>query len=73
MYNLLGEPNFEGVPHLKGLIECLQIPGVSVHMYGKAATRGFRKMGHVTVTDVELDGALKKALQVKNTLKVISE
>ena len=28
----------------------LTVPGASVHMYGKAAVREGRKMGHVTLT-----------------------
>ncbi|EDM25217.1 phosphoribosylaminoimidazole carboxylase ATPase subunit [Lentisphaera araneosa HTCC2155] len=73
MYNLLGEPGHTGEPVLDGLEVCLHIPGVSLHMYGKAETRGFRKMGHVTVTSENLDEALEKALIVKKNLKVISE
>ncbi|WDE95988.1 5-(carboxyamino)imidazole ribonucleotide synthase [Lentisphaera profundi] len=73
MYNLLGEPGYTGEPYLHGLEVCLHIPGVSLHMYGKAETRGFRKMGHVTVTSTVLEDALDKALIVKKNLKVISE
>ena len=73
MYNILGEPGHSGEPVLDGLEVCLQIPGVSLHMYGKAETRGFRKMGHVTVTSTNLGDALEKALIVKKNLKVISE
>ena len=73
MYNVRGEPGYEGEPVLDGRDICLKIPGVSLHMYGKAQTRGFRKMGHVTVTSLTLEDALEKALMVKKNLKVISE
>ena len=73
MYNILGEPGYTGEPKLDGLETCLEVPGVSLHMYGKAETRGFRKMGHATVTSVDLEEALEKALFVKKNLKVISE
>ena len=73
MYNILVSLGYSGEPFIDGLEVCLQIPGVSLHMYGKAETRGFRKMGHVTVTSTELEDALEKALIVKKNLKVISE
>lgn len=46
MVNLLGENSRPGGPD--GLAEALVVPGVNVHLYGKAAARPGRKMGHVT-------------------------
>jgi 5-(carboxyamino)imidazole ribonucleotide synthase len=46
MVNLLGETARTGGPD--GLSESLAVPGVQVHLYGKAASRPGRKMGHVT-------------------------
>ena len=46
MVNLLGENSRPGGPD--GLPEALAVPGVNVHLYGKAAARPGRKMGHVT-------------------------
>ncbi len=46
MVNLLGETARTDGPD--GLAEALAVPGVQVHLYGKAATRPGRKMGHVT-------------------------
>jgi 5-(carboxyamino)imidazole ribonucleotide synthase len=46
MVNLLGETSRPGGPD--GLAEALAIPGANVHLYGKAAARPGRKMGHVT-------------------------
>lgn len=72
MVNLLGEKGFEGEAVYEGMEEVLKLPGVHVHLYGKKFTRSFRKMGHVTVTAQTLDEAHKIAVQVKETLKVIS-
>jgi 5-(carboxyamino)imidazole ribonucleotide synthase len=70
MMNLLGEPGESGLPELAGFAEALAIPGVIVHVYGKAETRPFRKMGHVTVLDEDLEEARRKALRVKQILQV---
>ena len=72
MVNLLGEPGYKGPAKYEGLEEVLKIEGVKPHIYGKEMTKPFRKMGHVTVLDEDLDQALKKAHQVKDLLKVIA-
>jgi hypothetical protein len=55
MINLLGAPGHRGRPLIRGLAAALAIPGVCVHIYGKAATTPFRKMGHVTVLDRDIE------------------
>jgi 5-(carboxyamino)imidazole ribonucleotide synthase len=72
MVNLLGEPGFNGPVQYLGVEECLAIPGVYVHLYGKARTSPFRKMGHVTVTAPTIEAAIAKANVVRATLKVVS-
>lgn len=72
MVNLLGEPGYEGEAKYQGLDEALAVDGVSIHLYGKKLTRPFRKMGHVTITDRDIERAKEKAKFVKNTLKVIA-
>jgi 5-(carboxyamino)imidazole ribonucleotide synthase len=72
MVNLIGEEGFSGEAKFIGLDKALEIPGVKVHDYGKAETRPFRKMGHVTITDQNIEEALKKAAKVKQVLKVES-
>ena len=72
MLNLLGEPEYEGPVYYEGFAECMTIEGVKVHLYGKKMTRPFRKMGHITVLCDSIEGALKKAEQVKNIIKVKS-
>lgn len=72
MVNLLGEPGFEGAAQYQGMEEVLKLSGVHVHLYGKRITKPFRKMGHVTIVDADLERLKKKADFVKQTLKVIA-
>ncbi|OCX53810.1 5-(carboxyamino)imidazole ribonucleotide synthase [Mucilaginibacter sp. PPCGB 2223] len=72
MINLLGEPGYEGPAQYQGLEEILKCSGVYVHLYGKALTKPFRKMGHVTIVDADREKAIEKARFVQQTLKVIS-
>lgn len=72
MINLLGEPGFEGTPLYEGMSKCLAIEGVNIHFYGKNETRPFRKMGHVTIIDSNLENAKNKTKFVQQTLKIKS-
>lgn len=72
MLNLLGEPGYEGTPIFKGMEECLALEGVNIHYYGKNYTKPYRKMGHVTIIDNNLENAKNKAKFVKENLKIIS-
>ncbi|ARS39547.1 5-(carboxyamino)imidazole ribonucleotide synthase [Sphingobacteriaceae bacterium GW460-11-11-14-LB5] len=72
MINLLGEKGFEGVAKYENLEKTLGIDGVYVHLYGKKYTKPFRKMGHVTIVDIDRDKAIEKARFVQKTLKVIA-
>lgn len=72
MLNVLGEPAYKGPVRYEGVDACLALPGVHLHLYSKAHTAPFRKMGHVTVTASDLKTALENAQFVKNTLKVTS-
>ena len=73
MVNLLGEPGYQGRPAISGLAAALAIPGVCLHIYGKAVTRPGRKMGHVTVIDETLEGACEKAKVVKMLIKILGD
>jgi 5-(carboxyamino)imidazole ribonucleotide synthase len=73
MVNLLGEPGYTGRPVIIGLAAVLAIPGVCVHIYGKAITKPGRKMGHVTVIDESVEAACAKAEQVKALIKVLGD
>lgn len=72
MLNLLGDEGFKGPVRYEGVAECLALSGVHVHLYGKAMTAPFRKMGHVTITADTLESAFEKADFVKKTLRVRS-
>lgn len=72
MVNLLGAEGHNGPVVYEGLIPCLETPGIHVHLYGKKNTKPFRKMGHVTVTDSDLEQAKQKAQWVKQTIRVES-
>ncbi len=73
MINLLGEKGFEGKAVYNGLAQALEIEGVYPHIYGKEITKPFRKMGHVTITDLTIEKVKAKAKKVQGLIKVISE
>lgn len=70
MVNLLGEEGYEGEPIIEGIHEALEIPELSFHFYAKSFTKPFRKMGHITVLDDDIDKALEKAMKAKDILKI---
>ena len=73
MVNLVGAEGFSGEVIYKNIEEVLSIEGVTPHIYGKKETRPFRKMGHVTIVNTDIDIARNVAQQVKETIKVISK
>ncbi|MCB0479440.1 MAG: 5-(carboxyamino)imidazole ribonucleotide synthase [Crocinitomicaceae bacterium] len=73
MINLLGEKGFEGPVVYDKLDEVTAISGVKPHIYGKKETKPFRKMGHITIIDKDLEKAKEKARFVKETIKVIAK
>lgn len=70
MVNLLGEEGHSGIANYVGLEEVLAVEGTYVHLYGKKLTKPFRKMGHVTIVDHDIESLKKKIDFVKKTLKV---
>ena len=73
MVNLVGKEGYNGAVHYKNLEHILAIEGVNPHIYGKKETRPFRKMGHITIVNKDLDIARKIAEEVKETIEVISK
>ena len=73
MVNLVGAENYSGDVVYENIDTIMQMEGVTPHIYGKKQTRPFRKMGHVTIVNEDLDVARNIAEQVKNTIKVISK
>ncbi|NAS14168.1 5-(carboxyamino)imidazole ribonucleotide synthase [Poritiphilus flavus] len=73
MVNLVGAEGFRGDVHYENMEEILEIDGVTPHVYGKKQTRPFRKMGHVTIVDTNMERARSTAEKVKKTVRVISK
>lgn len=72
MVNLLGEKGYVGAAKYDGIEKVMATAGVNVHLYGKSETKPFRKMGHVTIVDKDLNKAKEKARFVKDNLKIIA-
>jgi len=72
MINILGEPGFAGKAKFDGLADCMAVEGFKLHNYGKKDTKPFRKMGHATVMDSDIEKAKDKARFIKDKLKVIA-
>lgn len=73
MVNLVGEEGFSGDVIYENIEKVLQIDGVTPHIYGKKITKPFRKMGHVTIVNTDINKARKTAQKVKETIRVISK
>jgi 5-(carboxyamino)imidazole ribonucleotide synthase len=72
MVNLVGDKDYKGSVLYENIEEIMQLSGVTPHIYGKRETRPFRKMGHVSIVNKDIDEARKIAEQVKKKIKVIS-
>ena len=73
MVNLVGAENHNGAVYYEQMNTILAMPGVIPHIYGKKDTRPFRKMGHVTIINKNLEEARKIAEHVKKIIQVISK
>jgi len=73
MVNLVGEEGHSGEVVYENIDKIMDIDGVTPHIYGKKETRPFRKMGHVTIVNEDLDEARRVAEVVKDTIRVISK
>ncbi|WP_338646247.1 5-(carboxyamino)imidazole ribonucleotide synthase [Flavobacterium sp. KS-LB2] len=72
MVNLVGAEGFSGNVVYENIEKILGWNGVTPHIYGKKQTRPFRKMGHVTIVNEDINEARRIAENVKNTIRVIS-
>jgi phosphoribosylaminoimidazole carboxylase (NCAIR synthetase) len=72
MINLLGAEGHTGPAHYDGWEKLLAIPEVYPHLYGKAETRPFRKMGHVTALGDTVEQARTRARLAREAVRVIS-
>ena len=68
MINILGER--QGEVSVTGMENVLQIPQVSVHIYGKLETKIERKMGHITALGKTIKEAEKKAIKARKLLTI---
>jgi 5-(carboxyamino)imidazole ribonucleotide synthase len=72
MVNLVGEEGYSGPVVYENISNIMAIDGVTPHIYGKRETRPFRKMGHVTIVNENMNEARRIAEEVKNSIRVIS-
>lgn len=72
MINLLGEDGYTGEAYVEGKEEAMQEKGVYIHLYGKKLTKPFRKMGHVTLLDENVDQLKERANRIKDLIKIKS-
>lgn len=72
MINLIGAQGYTGDVKYDGFHELLSYPGVHVHLYGKSQTKPYRKMGHITVANENLQEAKRIAKEIKPKINVIS-
>lgn len=73
MLNLLGAPGSEGRVKLSGLSEALMFHNVNVHLYGKAQTRPYRKMGHATILGQNLEIGEQIADKLREIITISGE
>ena len=72
MVNLVGAEGYQGKVVYENIEQIMAMEGVPPHIYGKKETRPFRKMGHVTIVNPNINKARQIAEQVKNTIRVIA-
>jgi len=70
MVNLLGAEDANGEAQYLGMNELLKGSGVYPHLYGKTMVKPFRKMGHVTIINKDLDKAKEIARKIKDSAMV---
>jgi 5-(carboxyamino)imidazole ribonucleotide synthase len=70
MINLLGEKGFEGKARYENIEDVLHTEGAYIHLYGKEDTKPFRKMGHITVCNSNLEDAKATARKFLSEVKV---
>ncbi|MDR2558550.1 MAG: 5-(carboxyamino)imidazole ribonucleotide synthase [Oscillospiraceae bacterium] len=70
MVNLLGQSN--GKAELIGAEDAYrENPNIRIHLYGKPESKKARKMGHFTVIDETVEGAVECAERAKEIIKIV--
>lgn len=72
MVNLLGEEGYQGPAVYEGMEKLLGTEMVFPFLYWKAITKPFRKMGHITVMDSNIEALKEKVKYIKENIRVIS-
>jgi 5-(carboxyamino)imidazole ribonucleotide synthase len=72
LLNLVGAEGFTGEAVVDGFENALNTEGVHIHLYGKHITKPFRKMGHVTILNKNVEKAVEIALDLKSNLRIIA-
>lgn len=73
MLNLIGTEGYSGEVKIKGLENILNLPGHSLHWYGKEITKPGRKMGHSTIVGSSWDSIIQQIETIKEEMKIISK
>ena len=73
MINLLGSEGHSGPAICQGMEAALSITGCHIHLYGKKETRPYRKMGHVTIRESNINLLKAKINLIKSTIKFVSD
>ena len=73
MINLLGAEGHTGPTVYEGWMDVLAVPEVHPHLYGKAETRPFRKMGHLTALGDTVAVARDRAARARALLRITAE
>ncbi len=73
LINLLGAEGTSGPTNYEGWMDVLAIPEVHPHLYGKADTRPFRKMGHLTALGDTVAMARDRARKAQQLLHIIGD
>ncbi|MCS7189813.1 MAG: 5-(carboxyamino)imidazole ribonucleotide synthase [Bacteroidia bacterium] len=70
LLNILGPVEKSGKVRFPKLTEWLEVPGVSVHLYGKRFSKPFRKLGHIIILAESPQELLQRVGQVRSNLSI---
>ena len=70
MANVVGPPKLNGPFVYYGIDYILNTPKAALHIYGKKTSKPQRKMGHITLTGVDLNVIFKNIKDLKAKLKL---
>lgn len=72
MVNVLGAEGYTGDAIYQGMEMVMSEPGAHIHLYGKKTTKPFRKMGHITITDSDIESLKARTMKIKDLISVIA-